>query len=43
MDDFDFQTEISKIICFSTEDILSYISISPEMEQLNAVMGNSVT
>lgn len=29
MDDSDFDTEIPKIICFSVEDILSYITISP--------------
>lgn len=43
IDDFDFGTETPKIICFWTEDILSYITISPEVEQLDSVMGNSVT
>lgn len=34
MVDFDFDTEIPKVICFNTEDVLPYVTISPEVGQL---------
>lgn len=36
MDDFDLGTEIPEMICLFTEDILPYITISPEVDQLNS-------
>lgn len=31
---FDFDTEIPKVICFNTEDVLPYVTVSPEVGQL---------
>ena len=33
---FDFDTEIPKVICFNIEDVLSYVTVSPEVRQLHS-------